>query len=127
MQVTRNLTDVVWWQFRALNHTNVCNDFATWCGKIFSGSITLEFCKFTNFKALLPPLSIDILSVILIKLSLKKTVERSIGSSVSTLVNISSFCGAYRTCKFLHSFFPILLSAVQHPYSTPEYPSPLLA
>lgn len=72
VQVTRNLIDVVWWQFRALNHTNVCNDFATWCGKIFSGSITLEFCKFTNFKALLPAVSIDILSVILIKLSKKK-------------------------------------------------------
>lgn len=82
MQVTRNLTDVVWWQFRALDHTNVCNDFATLGGKIFSGSITLEFCEFTNFKALLPAVSIDILSVILIKLSEKKTVERSIGSSV---------------------------------------------
>ena len=82
MQVTRKLTDVVWWQFRALNHTNVCNDFATLCGKICSESITLEFFKFANFKALLPPLSIDILSVVLIKLSEKKTVERSIGSSV---------------------------------------------
>lgn len=72
VQVTRKLTDVVWWQFRALNHTNVCNDFATLCGKICSESITLEFCKLTNFKALLPVVSIDILSVILIKFSKKK-------------------------------------------------------
>ena len=67
VQVTRNLIDVVWWQFRALNHTH-----ATLCGKTCSESITLEFCKFTNFKALLPPLLIDILSVILIKLSKTK-------------------------------------------------------
>ena len=48
------------------------NTHATLCCKTCSESITLEFFKFTNFKALLPPLLIDILSVILIKLSKTK-------------------------------------------------------